>query len=326
MSNTSDAAKNKAARTPRPFGLIGELMNHSFARARRAWAKRDTAAYQKLAQLQDQLGADALTVNLDGTQQLRVRPEEMIDFIPDIVPALQEATALPLAFDNPWIEFHRKCLEIYDPERSGPAIFNSVAASRLDLDAMYELIREYDTRVVVMASEKFVEGGGSQCFLPEEVHRTAREFVELLADKAGRTNDQIIIDPGLAPISADTYGLVNMGLDAMKLIRADPDLKGVHLSVGLTNFSFGVPQEIREGLENAYITLALQAGLDFVLGSPEKDLHPLKPDDRHLEVVIQALGEGRPNEGETQEDAGFRQAVRVMDLYQRKRRKKRPSS
>jgi 5-methyltetrahydrofolate--homocysteine methyltransferase len=326
MSNTSDAAKNKAARTPRPFGLIGELMNHSFARARRAWAKRDTAAYQKLAQLQDQLGADALTVNLDGTQQLRVRPEEMIDFIPDIVPALQEATALPLAFDNPWIEFHRKCLEIYDSERSGPAIFNSVAASRLDLDAMYELIREYDTRVVVMASEKFVEGGGSQCFLPEEVHRTAREFVELLTEKAGRTNDQIIIDPGLAPISADIYGLVNMGLDAMKLIRADPDLKGVHLSVGLTNFSFGVPQEIREGLENAYITLALEAGLDFVLGSPEKDLHPLKPDDRHLEVVTQALAEGRPKEGETQEDAGFRQAIRIMDLYQRKRRKKRPSS
>ena len=191
---------------------------------------------------------------------------------------------------------------------------------------MYELIREYDTRVIVMASEKFVAGGGSQCFHAEEVHRTAKEFVERLADKAGRTNDHIIIDPGLAPVSADTYGLVNMGLDAMKLIRADPDLKGVHLSVGLTNFSFGVPQEIREGLENAYITLALEAGLDFVLGSPEKDLHTLGPDDRHLQVVVQALGEGRVQEGETQEDAGFRQAVRVMDLYERKRRKKRPSA
>ena len=326
MNDATDAGNTEATRGPRPFKLIGELMNHSFARARRAWAKRDVAAYQKLAKRQDELGANALTVNLDGTQQLRVRPEEMIDFIPDIVPALQDATTLPLAFDNPWIGFHRKCLEVYDPKRSGPAIFNSVAASRQDLDAMYELIREYDTRVIVMASEKFVEGGGSQCFLAEEVYRTAKDFVELLAEKAGRTNDQIIIDPGLAPVSADTYGLVNMGLDAMKLIRADPDLKGVHISVGLTNFSFGVPQEIREGLENAYITLALEAGLDFVLGSPEKDLHPLKPDDRHLEVVVQALGEGRPQEGETQEDAGFRQAVRVMDLYERKRRKKRPSS
>ena len=299
----------------RPIHLIGELLNNSFARARRAWLARDLSAYQNLATLQTDLGANALTFNLDGTQKLHVRPEEMIEFVPELVPAIQEVSALPLAFDNPWIDFHRACLEAYDPQRSGPAIFNSLAASRDDLDGMLELIAEFDTHVIVMASEQFTEGGSGQCFTPEEVHGTAKKFVEMLATKAGRRNDQIIIDPGLAPVSADTYGLINMGLDAMRLIRADQDLEGVHLSVGLTNFSFGVPKHIREGLENAYITLAVENGLDYMLANPEKDLRLLDPQDRYLQVVVQALSEGRPEEGESQEEAGFRQSARIMDLY-----------
>ena len=84
----------------RSFQLIGELINNSYARARRAWNKRDVEGYQRLAKLQTDLGASYLTVNLDGTQKLRVRPEEMIEFAPQVVPAMQEVSSLPLAFDN----------------------------------------------------------------------------------------------------------------------------------------------------------------------------------------------------------------------------------
>ena len=299
----------------RPVMLIGELINNSFARARRAWAARDITAFQRLAKLQQDLGAEYLTVNLDGTQSLMVRPNEMIDFIPDLIPALQEVTSLPLAFDNPWVDYHQRCLEVYDALRGGPPIVNSVAASRERLEEMLQLIAQYDTRVIVMASEKFVDGGSAQCFSPQDVHRTTRDFVEMLHEKSGRENEHIIVDPGLAPVSADTYGLVNMGIDAMRMIRADSDLAGVHISVGLTNFSFGVPKHIREGLENAYITIGVESGLNCVLGNPEKQLGLLGESDRYLQVVRQALEEGRPADGESQEEAGFRQSARIMDLY-----------
>lgn len=299
----------------RPFQLIGELINHSFARARRAWENKDVAAYKHLARLQTEHQAKYLTVNIDGTQTLRIRPEEMLAFLPDLVPALQEATTVPLAFDNPAVEYHRVALGLYDRARSGKPILNSLAASRPDLDEMISLVKEYDTKVIVMASEKFTDGGSAQCTTADDVYHSTKEFVHRVREQADRTNDDIIIDPGLAPVSADTYGLVNMGLDAMRLIRQDPDLEGVHLSVGLTNFSFGVPKEIREGLENAFITLALANGLDFVLGNPEKDLRTLEPDDPHLQVVTAALEEGRPQNGESQEDAGFRQAAKIMDLF-----------
>ena len=300
---------------PRPFKLIGELINHSFARAAKAWRARDVKGYQQLARLQTDLGADYLTLNIDGTQSMRVTPQEMFDFLPDLIPAIKEVTSVPIAFDNPSIEFHRRCLKYYDRARSGRPILNSVAASRHNLDEMLDLVREHDTLVIGMASEKFVEGGGAQCLCADDVYRATQDLVHLVRDKAARSNDQIIIDPGLAPVGADTYGLVNMGLDAMRMIRANPDLAGVHISVGLTNFSFGMPRDIREKVESAYLTLAVEAGLDFVLGNPEKDLHLLDRDDPVVKGIEQALEAGRPTDGETQEEAGFRQAHKIIELF-----------
>ncbi|MGA7339899.1 MAG: dihydropteroate synthase [Terracidiphilus sp.] len=294
--------------------IVGELMNNSYARARKAFLARDPKGYQQLAKLQAGLGADYLTLNLDGTQQIQVRSREMLDFLPDAIAAIQEATATPIAFDNPSVEYHKVALKHYDRKKSGPPILNSLAASREHLDEMIELVRHYDTLAVVMASETFVPGGTAQCLSPQDSHRAARHFVELLVTRAGRRNHQIIIDPGLAPVGADTYGLVNVGLDAMRLIGADPDLKGVHMIVGLSNFAWGTPKEVREELEKAYLTLAMEAGLDFALANPEKTPAPLPTDHPMVARLRDALEQGRPLAGETRETSGFRQVEAVMAI------------
>jgi len=95
----------------------------------------------------------------------------------------------------------------------------------------------------------------------------------------------------------------------------NPALEGIHISVGLTNFSFGMPKNIREHVESAYLTLAVEAGLDFVLGNPEKKLHLLDPSDKYVRGVAAALECGRPGPGETQEEAGFRQAAKVIEMF-----------
>ena len=299
---------------PRKLHIIGELMNNSYARARRAFTERNPAGYQQLARLQTEVGADYLTLNLDGTQRIQVRRQEMLDFLPDVIPAIQEATSTPIAFDNPSVDYHRVALEHYDRLRSGPPIVNSLAASRERLDEMVELVKHYDTLAVVMASETFVPDGAAQCLNPQDSYRAAKYFVELLQTKAGRRNDQIIIDTGLAPVGADTYGLVNIGLDAMRLISADPDLKGVHLIVGLSNFAWGTPKTVRYELEKAYLTLGMEAGLDFALANPEKNPAPLAFDHPMVASLREALAQGRLQEGESPEIAGFRQAEAIMNV------------
>src|SRR5579871_5795980 len=287
----------------RKLHIIGELINNSYARARNAFAARNPKDYQQLAKIQTDLGASFLTLNVDGTQRIQVRREEMLAFLPDVVPAIQETTCTPIAFDNPSVEYHKVALKHYDRKKSGAPILNSLAASRDHLDEMVELVKHYDTLAVVMASETFAPGGTSQCLNPQDAHKAAKHFVELLVTKAGRRIDQIIIDPGLAPVGADTYGLVNIGLDAMKLMSADPDLKGVHFIVGLSNFAWGTPKGVREELEKAYLTLGMEVGLDFALANPEKTPGPLPKDNPMVEKLRQALEQGRARDGETQEMA-----------------------
>ena len=86
--------------------------------------------------------------------------------------------------------------------------------------------------------------------------------------------------------------------------------------MGFTNFSFGMPKDIREDVESAYLTLAVDAGLDFVLGNPEKQSATCS-----MRTINTCARRGCPRsaadrpDGETQEDAGFRQAEKIMELF-----------
>jgi 5-methyltetrahydrofolate--homocysteine methyltransferase len=298
----------------RKLHIIGELINNSYARARNAFTARNPQGYAELARVQADLGVDYLTLNLDGTARLSVKMDEMLALLPEVIPAVQAASNVPISFDNPSVEYHKVALKLYDRERSGRPILNSIAASRTHIDEMIALVKEYDTNVVVMASEHFVAGGTSQCLAPEDSHKAARHFVERLVTEAGRTTDQILIDPGLAPVGADTYGLVNIGLDAMRLISADKDFAGVHMIVGLSNFAWGTPKGVREQLENAYLTIGMEVGLDYALANPEKSPGPLALDDPMVARLRAALEQGRARDGESQETAGYRQAEAIMDI------------
>lgn len=295
--------------------IIGDLINNAYGRARTAFEDQDLAGYQKLATLQADLGVEYLDLNIDGTRLIQVKLEEMLAFLPEVIPAIQEVTSVPLCMDNPSLEFQKVALKHYDRSKGGAPILNSIAASREHIDELVELVAAYDTNVIVMACEKLTDGGASQCLNPQDVLGAAKYFVEMLVTRAGRTNDQIIIDPGLAPVGADTYGLVNIGLDAIQLIRKDPDLQGVHFTCGLSNFAWGTPKHIRHGLEKAYLSIASEIGLDFAIANPEKATGPLPADDPLVGKLRKALAEGRAADDETQEAAGFRQAEAVLNIW-----------
>jgi 5-methyltetrahydrofolate--homocysteine methyltransferase len=296
------------------IGIIGDLINNAYGRARRAWKARDLKAYQALAISQTEQGSDFLDVNIDSTRNMNVKLEEMLDFLPKLIPALQEVSSLPLCFDHPSLAFHKAAIEAYDFEKSPPPLINSIAASRQELDELIALAGKYNANILCIVSEKFTDNGSAPCETPEESYETAKVFVKMLREKAGLKNEQIFLDPGLPPVGADTQGLVNIGLDAIKLIRADEDLKGVHISVGLSNFAWGTPKDLRAKLERAYLSVAGELGLDFSISNPEHNPQPLDLDDELVIGLKNALEQGRPMEGETIEDSGFRQTTAILDL------------
>lgn len=296
--------------------IIGELINNAYARARRAWEARDVTGYQHLAKLQADAGAEIVNLNVDGTQRVSVRVEEMLNFLPKVIPAIQAATDVPLSFDNPNIDYHRVALAAFDRSRCrGKPVLNSLAASRPQLDAMIDLVREHDMRCIVMASECFrPDGSTGQSLNAQQSYETVKRFADLLVTRAHRTLDDIIVDPGLAPVGADTYGLVNIGLDTMRLCNNDPHLRGLHFSVGLSNFAWGTPKTVKPLLERAYLTLGARVGLDHALANVESNSLPLPEDDPLVAQLEEALAAGRPEAGESVEEAGFRQAAKVMEI------------
>jgi 5-methyltetrahydrofolate--homocysteine methyltransferase len=297
--------------------VIGELMNNSYARARRAWLARDLDGYRQLASTQAALGASFLTFNVDGTQTLAVSPNEMLAFLPMVIPAIQEVTDLPISFDNPDAAFHIEAVKHFDRSNSrGRPILNSLSVTRHDVDAMIDVAARNDMDVVVMASECHDDRGGHRSARSaDDILQTALEFARLLHRRAAIDPTRIIVDPGLCPIASDTVGGVNLCLDAIRAIRNHPDLEGVHISVGLSNFSIGTPKELRIPLERAVLRIALNAGLDYALANPEKNTDPLPANDPLVSKLEAILDEGRARDGECAEDAGFRQLDALMELW-----------
>ena len=302
---------------PKKLHVIGELMNNSYGRARKAWQARNVAGYQELARIQTDLGASYLTLNVDGTQKLSVTLQEMLDFLPQVIPAIQEVTDLPLSFDNPNVAFHHECLKHFNPAKSkGRPILNSISVSRDNIAEMIQVAQEHDMNVIVMVSECLMpDGSHGSAKTVGDILNTTNYFVSRLHEQAGIANDRIIIDPGLAPIASDTNGLINLCLDSIQAIRSEKNLAGIHISVGLSNFAIGAPKPMQVPLDRAFLCLAMEAGLDFALSNPEKNTVPMSKDEKLVQELIRILEAGRVRSGETQEDAGYRQLDALMELW-----------
>ena len=129
-------------KTDKKIGCIGELINNAYGRSRKAWSNRHLKAFQHLAKIQAELGVEYIDINIDGTQLVQVKQEEMLSFLPELIPAIQEVTSIPLCFDNPSYKFHEVALKHYDMSKSGRPIMNSLAPSRENLEGMIELVKE----------------------------------------------------------------------------------------------------------------------------------------------------------------------------------------
>ena len=84
-------------------------------------------------------------------------------------------------------------------------------------------------------------------------------------------------------------------MGAIQLIHDDPDLKGVHMSVGLSNFSVMLPSKRADGsptkgpLESAFLTLAVPLGMDHVIGSVKRKYEVLPPEHPAMKCVNDCL-------------------------------------
>jgi len=82
------------------------------------------------------------------------------------------------------------------------------------------------------------------------------------------------VDPLVMAISTGTEN-GNVSLETCRKVREE--FPKIHLTCGLSNISFGMP--LRSALNQAFIVLAIQAGMDSVI---------INPEERELRAIMMA--------------------------------------
>ncbi len=263
--------------------IIGERINPGFKSTRALFDQEDLPGIQALALKQAQAGAAFQNVNV-GARAL-TDPE----FMARVIRAIQEVVSTPLSFDFPSKKVQQICLSNYSLERAGGKlpIVNSITEQRWDL---MELYGQFQFKVILMASERMEDGVAKGNKTAQQIYCTARRAALRLKNDYGMPLDHIFIDMSISAIIADTEGLNRATLDAIQAIGADPELQGVHMMGGLSNIGQQLPpkaadgSELKQCLENAFLTLAVPHGFDTVLGTPWRGYEPLAPEHHVMQT------------------------------------------
>jgi len=270
------------------FTIIGDRINPGFKSTKALLDAGDMAGMQALAKRQADSGAAALDFTIGP------RAKEDHKFLVEVIRAVQAAVTVPICFDYPEPAVQEACLKAYDPDRAGGAkpIVNSMAETRW---AMVELLKIRPCRVMLMASERLEDGTGKPNKTAAEIAGTAKRAALRLVREHGLALDDLIIDVSISALIADTAGLNREALAAIGLIGADPELKGIHISGGLSNIAQQLPPKAADGsdlklqLECAFLTLARPLGMDTVLATPWRGFQMLPEDNYVLGVFKQVL-------------------------------------
>ena len=278
--------------------IIGESINDSVPSTNALYEAGDFDGISELARFQEDGGAKYIDVNV-GVRS----PETMAK----AVKAVLASTHVPVSIDSPDYALAEAGLRAYDPSRGKP-ILNSISPLRTEMFNLYSIT---PFRPILLLTERIDESGESVPSRTVDDVYSAALFLFEKAKERGIENDDIIFDPGVSPIGSDSEGALGRLVGALEKIHANPDMNGVHASVGLSNFTVMLPSKrkldgspVKSPLESALLTIAFPLGMDHVVGSVKRKYERLPEDSEALQVVRECMELG-----------GFASIKRVRKFY-----------
>ena len=227
--------------------VIGERINPTGKKAmKEALLKGDMGYVAARAVEQTEAGADILDVNagVPGIDEKAV--------LCRMVKRVQAASDAPLQIDCGKPDAIEAALRL----THGKAIVNSVNAEESSLASILPLVAKYGAAVVGLTVDE--EG------IPATVEKRlelARKIIER-AKSLGIKEQDVYIDCLTLTVSAEQSQALNT-LEALKIIKSEYDVRTV---LGVSNISFGLPA--RGAVNAAFLTMAMQAGLDLPIINP----------------------------------------------------------
>ena len=275
-----------------PINIIAESLNDSVPSSHQLYESGNMTGIGELTKFQDKNGAAYIDVNVGSFPA---------DFFAQVIRTVQSATKKPLALDSPDPKLIEAGLKVYDVA-AGLPILNSISPLRMEL---FELYKWKKFRPILLISE----GESGACRTADETIESAKLLLSK-AKAAGIPNEDLIFDPGVAPIGSDVESNLVRLMETMQRIHADPMFAGFHASVGLSNFTVLLPPKRKDGslvrspLESAFLTRTMPLGLDYVIGSVKRNYEILSDEHPAQQCFDDCIKLG-----------GFDAIIRVQKFY-----------
>jgi len=237
--------------------IIGENIHVIAKTVSTAIADRDAKVIQDLARAQTEAGADYIDLNVGP---LRKNAEETMQWL---VNTVQGATDLPLSLDTMNPIAMEAGLKVC---RTRP-LLNSASGKTDSKEQMLPLAKKYNCDVVISV---ITDKG-----MPPDVELKVDSIMDTVtyANELGIPNEDIWVDPIILPVSTagEGQGFAKVSLEFISIL--EDLLPGVKSTVGLSNISNGVPEELRPILNRTYAVMLERNKLYSAIADPlDRDL------------------------------------------------------
>jgi len=234
-------------------------------------------------------GADYIAVNLDafGEDDPQVAVDMMIEYVKLV---RQWGGGVPVCIDSSDDDVLIAGMkEWYSTnELVKPPLLNSVKV--YTMDRVLPLKKEYDfTFIGLLVSEEAASGpGGSHSI--DELYSLARQIFDKAVGECGFKPGEIFFDSTVFPLAIDmpmepnVPGYTYRAFETVRKIKSDPQMKGVHCSLGVSNSVRDLPGR-RIGVCRAYVAKAIEYGLDTGIINVAHRYGSVEPDPGLLELV-----------------------------------------
>jgi len=233
--------------------------------------------------------ADYIAVNLDAFGE--DDPEVAVDMMVEYVRLVRKwGNGVPICIDSSNNDVLMAGLKEWyntDAQVKQPLI-NSVKV--YTMDNILALKKDFDFAFIgLLVSEEAPTGpGGSHSV--DELYSLAKQIFEKAFGEYGFKSSEIFFDSTVFPLAIDmpmelsVPGYTYRAFETMKKIKSDPEMNGVHCSLGVSNCVRDLPGR-RIGVCRAYVAKAMEYGLDAAIVNVAHHYGLVEPAPELLELV-----------------------------------------
>lgn len=234
-------------------------------------------------------GADYIAVNLDAFGE--DDPQTAVDMMIAYTRLVRQwSGGVPICIDSSNDDVLEAGLKEWfnTTEPVKPPLVNSVKV--YTMDRILPLKKDYDFAVIglLVSEAKPIGPGGSHSV--DELYGLARQIFDQAVGHYGFEAERIFFDSTVFPIAIDipmepgVPGYTYRTFETIAKIKSDPEMKGVHCSLGVSNSVRDLPGR-RIGVSRAYVAKAMEYGLDAGIINVAHKYGSVEPDPALLELV-----------------------------------------